>query len=263
MNPFYLMHCQPDPRQLTIWATKHHLLGPQGDLGYALHGLLRAAFGDYAPKPFSYADTRIGLLAYTRVAQNELNELAALAPPDVAGALGLDAGLRTRAFPQSWKAGQILGFSVRVRPVRRARDGRERDVFLPAIEKAERDAAVDRAAVDRAAVDRAAVDRAAVDRETVYREWLAQQLGAQGAARLLDASMTRFQLTKALRRTQAIEGSDDGRKVRFVCGPDATFAGHLQIDDPEAFARQVERGIGRHRAFGVGMLLLRPAASVD
>lgn len=245
--PLYLMHCQPDPRRLTVWAARHGLHSPQGDLGYALHALLRAAFGEQAPQPFSYQGERSGLLAYSQLGAQELTELAALAPPDVAAALGLDAGpdcpgLSARAFPQQWRAGAVLGFEVRVRPVQRSKD-RERDVFLAAVEQA------------KAAGEE---QTAPLQREAVYTRWLEEQLAAQDAARLLDATMRRFQLTDVVRRTQP--DADDGRKRRQVGGPDAVFTGHLQIQDPAAFAALVARGLGRHRAFGFGMLLLKPAA---
>jgi CRISPR system Cascade subunit CasE len=32
------------------------------------------------------------------------------------------------------------------------------------------------------------------------------------------------------------------------------------VADPAAFAQLLARGVGRHRAFGLGMLLLRPSA---
>ena len=38
-----------------------------------------------------------------------------------------------------------------------------------------------------------------------------------------------------------------------------TVEGTLTVGDPDAFSRLLARGIGRHRAFGFGMLLLRPA----
>ena len=36
--------------------------------------------------------------------------------------------------------------------------------------------------------------------------------------------------------------------------------GILTITDPIAFAELLKRGVGRHRAYGYGMLLLRPPA---
>ena len=44
-----------------------------------------------------------------------------------------------------------------------------------------------------------------------------------------------------------------------IDGPDVTVDGTLEIIEPEAFANLLIRGVGRHCAFGFGMLLLRPA----
>ena len=41
-------------------------------------------------------------------------------------------------------------------------------------------------------------------------------------------------------------------------GPDATVHGTMTVTDPTAFARLLAHGVGRHRAYGYGMLLLRP-----
>lgn len=254
--PLHLMHCQPDLRRLTVWAARHGLHSPQGDLGYALHALLAAAFGDAAPQPFTYQGDTGGLLAYSQLSGEELAERAALAAPDVAGALGLDAGphgagLSVRPYPQHWRAGAVLGFELRVRPVLR-QQGRERDVFLVAVENAEAQA--------KAAGDVLA-PLSAPGREAVYLRWLAEQFTVRQAAQVLDARMTRFQLNDVLRRTQAGESDGVERKRRQVGGPDAVFCGQLKIDDPTAFAALVARGVGRHRAFGFGMLLLKPATA--
>jgi CRISPR system Cascade subunit CasE len=251
------MHCQPDLRRLTVWAARHGLHSPQGDLGYALHALLAAAFGDAAPQPFAYQGDTGGLLGYSRLSGDELAERASLAAPDVAGALGLDAGpygsgLSARMYPQHWRDGAVLGFELRVRPVLR-QQGRERDVFLVAVEHAE--------ALAKSAAPSA--PRSNPQREAVYLRWLSEQFTVNRAARVLDARVTRFQLNDVLRRTQSNEDGAGGRKCRQVGGPDAVFGGHLQIDDPVAFGALVARGVGRHRAFGFGMLLLKPPARLD
>jgi CRISPR system Cascade subunit CasE len=250
------MHCQPDLRRLTVWAARHGLHSPQGDLGYALHALLAAAFGDAAPQPFAYQGDSGGLLAYSQLSGEELAERAALAAPDVAGALGLDAGphgagLSVRPYPQQWRTGAVLGFEVRVRPVLR-QQGRERDVFLVAIEAA---------AGQAKAAGTALAPEDHPGREAVYLRWLGEQFTVRQAARVLDARMTRFQLSDVLRRTQAGESAGGERKRRQIGGPDAVFSGQLQIDDPATFAALLARGVGRHRAFGFGMLLLRPATT--
>jgi len=231
-----LLQCHPDPVALAAWANRQGLLSPDGDHGYALHALLRAAFGAQAPKPFRYMGVRQGLLAYTEESPETLRDNASLAPPDVARALGLE-GLETRRFPAAWREGLRLGFEVRMRPVVRTKEGRERDAYLHAVESS-------------------GIDNG-LRREAVYNDWLARELSAWGGARLLTAGMVSFRLCRVTRRA----GKEGGgrRGIKHFNGPDALFKGELTITDGEAFGRLVARGIGRHRAFGFGMLLLKPA----
>jgi CRISPR system Cascade subunit CasE len=240
-EPLYLLHTQPDSQRLAAWAARHRLLDSQGDLGYALHALLHAAFGERAPQPFRYLDAEQGLLAYTNMTDAELAQCAALADPDVAAALGLGqtlhhSGLNVRPFPSQWPAEHVLGFEVRVRPIiREGKTGRERDAFLAAIEKS---------------------DGRELNRSDVYVQWLRELLMRQGGAELVDASVTRYQLLGVTRKAKKSAIADE-RKSRLVGGPDAVLAGQLRVTDSQAFAQLLARGVGRHRAFGFGLLLLR------
>lgn len=242
-EPLYLLHTQPDPQRLAAWAARHRLLDSQGDLGYAVHALLHAAFGEHAPQPFRYLDAEQGLLAYTRLSAVELAQHAALTDADVAAALGLGqtlhhAGLSARAFPTQWAAGHLFGFEVRVRPIiREGKTGRERDAFLAAVEKSA---------------------GSEVNRSEVYVQWLRELFARQGGAELVDASVTRYQLLGVTRKTQK-GAAVDARRSRLVSGPDAVLAGQLRVTDSQAFAQLLAGGVGRHRAFGFGLLLLRSA----
>jgi CRISPR system Cascade subunit CasE len=91
-----------------------------------------------------------------------------------------------------------------------------------------------------------------VDREQVYVRWLARELARGGAAKMLSLRMLAFRRTRLLRRNHGT-----GRKTVFCERPDALIAGTLEVADPSAFAALLRRGIGRHRAFGFGMLLLK------
>lgn len=238
---FNLMRLQPDAKALAVWATRHGVLSPDGDYGYALHGLLSAAFGEQAPQPFRYMGNKQGLLAYTLENLETLRRHASLATPDVARALGLNE-LDARPFPSVWKEGQVLGFEVRVRPVIRAKDGRERDVFLHAVDAVQ-----------------TAEGNGVSQRAVIYSDWLAKKFAADGAAQINEAKMEEFRLIRVLRKA----GTDENgkRKPLGVNGPDAVFKGQLQVGNPDAFTRLLARGVGRHRAFGFGMLLLKPASS--
>ena len=52
-----------------------------------------------------------------------------------------------------------------------------------------------------------------------------------------------------------------GLRGGYSEGPDALMRGVLEITDGPAFAQLLAGGVGRHRAYGYGMLLLRPAGS--
>lgn len=235
-----LMQCHPDPYRLAVWARREGL-DAEGDLGYALHALLMAAFNESAPKPFRYFGDARGLLAYTTCSAEHLQLAAQTAStPDAYAALGLEQ-LATRVFPTVWEAGRRLGFEVRLRPVVRTKDGRERDVFLAEIEKH-------------------ADSGEAPSRETVYAQWLTSELARDDAAKLESVSIEKFQISACLRKEQKEKDKQGKRPIRSVRGPDVVFSGVLTVNDPARFAALLERGLGRHRAFGFGMLLLRPVA---
>jgi CRISPR system Cascade subunit CasE len=243
----YLLSFRPDMQRLLALAARERLLPPGGDLGYALHAVFAASFGDFAPKPYRlFAPGEPGggpsgrLLAYAPRPLAELTRRAALyADPAFLNVLAPDTA-DDKPMPTDFAPGTRLGFSVRLRPVQRtgaSRDGetrgRERDVYR----------------------GQPGPMNAAATRAAVYRAWLAQYLRRDGAAVMSDATAV-----NAIRQTKlfARDRSEDARRNRAVDGPDVTVDGVLEIDNPPAFAALLERGVGRFRAFGFGMLLLRP-----
>lgn len=253
-TPLYMVKLTPDLRRLSAWAGTHGLLRAGGDLGYAIHAALLAAFADRAPKPFRLHENGSAsvLYAYAAAAGAELLDHArAFADPEVATALGLDS-LAVKAMPGSWQSGRRLGFEVRVRPVvRRDRGGDrdkacERDAFQLAFDAAE------------AAASAGGARLVPPRRDAVYAAWLGAQLASQGSVRLIEDSvkLVSFQRLRVARRGRA--GADGRRRLHESEGPDAVLSGVLELTDGDSFAALLSRGIGRHRAFGFGMLLLRP-----
>lgn len=237
----HMLQLQPDVAASMRWAGTQGLLkSDSDDLGYVWHALLAAVFGPLAPKPFAVVEhprRPPALLGYAACGAAALQEQALLfALPDAVAALGV-TGLAGKAMPDRFHAGQRLGFSVRVRPVVRV-DGaggrtttRERDAFLHAI-----------ADVPSTTV---------VDRSLVYRDWVVRQL-ATGGATAETVSLD------AIRRTRVVRRGRD-RLLKAPEGPDVAASGTLRVAEPELFAALLARGVGRHRAFGFGMLLLRPS----
>ena len=233
----HLIHLPVPPRAFAEWAGNRGF-GPRGtqDDGAALHILLSGLFGKGVLQPFRLFAPERGtgsLYAYADQGADELAETARMTgTPEMLAAVDI-AHLRAKPMPMP-KAGQRLGFDLRFRPVRRLTEGtrvRERDAF------------VSEACRDHPDNPRGMAE-AGRDRETVYRDWLAERLPG---ATLETADLVRFQRLRILREGRAVEG------------PDATMHGTLVVDDPGAFLPALTAGVGRHRAYGFGMLLLRPA----
>lgn len=251
-SPLHLLRLDLDLPQLFSLCKRQRL--PLGeDLGYAVHCGLASIFGDEAPSLFSvthgsrHLSSRTGveraveLLAYCSLSLLELRERAhTYADPEAFRIVDWDRA-SDKPMPSSWRTGQRLGFQVRVCPtVRvakagpRARAGAEVDAFLAA---AWNDP-----------------DGPKPGREKVYGDWLARALGRNEGARIERAEIDRFKLETLLRRTQGPER----RRTTRLRKPEVTFSGVVQIGEPKAFANILRRGVGRHRAFGFGMFLLRP-----
>jgi len=236
----HMVQLVPDLARLTRWADARGLLDRrrEDDLGYALHAVLLAAFGPLAPAPFVLLQApTLRLLAYGAHDAGALRDhVQSFAEPDVAALVGLDT-LATKEMPALIPQGRRLGFSVRARPtIRTDRDGdrtrvRERDAFLAAIEGTEPDAGPSRG--------------------DVYQAWLAHRMEAGGAV-AEHVVLQGFRRSVTLRRDRA-------RKLHAMEGPDASFSGALRVVDPDRFAGLLAHGVGRHVAFGYGMLLLKPA----
>ena len=210
------------------------------DVDHAMHCLLTECFGDLAPKPFRLIVPRgaaCGILyGYGHAEADALREAVGIYACPLQVKILPDHTINSKPMPVGWRAGKRLGFETRIRPiVRRSRNaencpGREWDAFqLKAMQYPK--------------------NEMPYSREEVYREWLSDQFSRRGGARLESAELRSFQRTRAVRKLHA----------RHSEGPDAVMRGVLTITDADAFTTLLTQGIGRHRAYGYGMLLLRPA----
>lgn len=211
------------------------------DADHAMHCLLLESFGELAPRPFRLmmprGQFRGVLYGYARVEADALRDAAdTYADPCQLRILSADR-IASKPMPSVWQADKRLGFETRIRPiVRRSRNadcrpGKECDAF--ALE-----------------ATRHPKGEMPYSREAVYAAWLSDQFDRRGGAQL-DRDRTKlvsFQRTRAVRKLHA----------RHSEGPDAVMRGVLTITNPDAFSNLLAQGIGRHRAYGYGMLLLRP-----
>ncbi|MEM7586352.1 MAG: type I-E CRISPR-associated protein Cas6/Cse3/CasE [Acidobacteriota bacterium] len=240
-------------RQPTSTGKKHR---DWDDPGHLVHHKLAALFGDVAPKPFrilSAGEKQRGrwlqLLGYTALDASQLRQRAEeFALPTDQEACRLET-LRTKPMPDSlFQPERHLGFELRACPVVRLNgtqtiqweDGPE--TFGPG---AELDAYFHRRYIHG--------DKD-LDRQAVYLDWLHQRLERAGGANITEGRLHAFRRVRIMRRKHR----GDKRPTRVSERPDALLKGTLKVTDGAAFRRLVTHGIGRHKGFGFGMLLLRP-----
>ena len=224
-------------RDFQRWMGTRRLQDPD----HSMHCLLTECFGDLAPKPFRLIVPRGAatgcLYGYAQAGADTLREACETFAEPLQSRVIPAANIDSKAMPGQWQADKRLGFEARIRPVIRKARGSGR-------EEAEVDAF-------QAKAETFPKGEMPYSREEVYVDWLSQQLSRIGGA-TVDAAQTRlvsFQRTRAVRKLHS----------RHSEGPDAVMRGVLTVTDPGAFAALLARGVGRHRAYGYGMILLRPA----
>lgn len=281
----HMVHLPVRLREFMACGRGHRLVsdGWSADLGYLVHAFLARLLAEQAPKPFDVQDApgtgealsldaqRLHVLAYADADHGTLADLARRQ----GDAQAVDAVDWARAGSKPMPAiaaGQRLGFRTRVCPV--VRIGRHHPRFASNAEIDPYLAQVERQLAERELANpgtlssllKAEVVAGLPSREAVYQDWLATRLGA--AAALEDARLVLMRDARLWRKgqpgdgpTQRMHGHPRARQgARVVIGRrEAVFEGTLQVGDAEGFRALLARGVGRHRAFGFGMVLLRPA----
>jgi CRISPR system Cascade subunit CasE len=249
--PLHMLAFRPDMAGLMRLAHREHLLPPGDDPGYALHAILAASFHELAPQPFALLPPGTQgrdwtLLAYSLHPLEDLRAHALafadpgfLAPLDLAAAAG-------KTMPAAFPADTRLSFRVRVRPVVRTGKPNVNGQTAPGSGRAREVDAYQSVAI-------AAGGKPALSRGEIYTQWLTARLTQAGAA----PEMVSLEACRRV-RLMSRDRSGGAKSNRYIEGPEAVMTGALRVTDPDAFAQGLARGIGRHRAFGFGMLLLAP-----
>jgi CRISPR system Cascade subunit CasE len=244
-QPLQMIRGCVDVREFQRWAGSRQLMGRQAfDEGYAMHCFLAGVFGELAPQPFrlilprNRGNQRGVFYGYSRAGVAALREAAARFADPLQARVLPSANLDGKPMPTTWKAGTRLGFELLTRPtVRSARGSENPGAEIDAFQRE----------ADRYA--RGAMPRS---REEVYTEWLSEQFRRHGGAELGSAKLASFQRTRSVRAL---------RRRPFE-GPTALLRGTLTVTDDDDFTELLGRGVGRHRAYGYGMLLLRPVGKL-
>ena len=229
------------------WVVRHGGLATF-DEGRALHHLADEVLGPGTLRPFRlFVPPRSSggnLYGYSRVDAEDLRAAArTYALPDHLNVLSPDR-IESKSMPEEWRVGQQLGFDLRARPVRRLRN----DLDIPS-HRIGKGAEIDAfllEALRRHPEDPEGMKRENRTREAVYLDWLAERLAPAATLDRQASRLDRFRRVRVARESSGPEG------------PDATIHGTLGVTNPAAFAALLARGVGRHCAYGYGMLLLRP-----
>ncbi|MEX2273814.1 MAG: type I-E CRISPR-associated protein Cas6/Cse3/CasE [Vicinamibacterales bacterium] len=218
------------------------------DEGYICHCLLRELWQEQAPAPFVLRGRGRTLDAwgYSATDATELAQHArAFGDPSLLPVVSNLDAIASKPMPR-FEDGRRLGFLLRACPVVRLaaasnghKAGVEVDAFLARCFTAGKDVAV--------------------SREEVYRDWVTARINAVqrtgvSLERVRVAAISRERL---IRRTQGRE-----RIPRRLERPDVRFEGDLVVADGERFHKWLAHGVGRHRAFGFGAVILVPPGTV-
>ena len=240
-SAIHMVRIDIDLKSFHRWAGSRQLIGRSFfDEGFAMHCLLMETFGGISPKPFRLlAPHQIGvsrsvLYGYAQVSAGRLIDSAGSFADPLQMLVLPKESIRTKAMPSDWESGRRLGFEVLVRPVvRQTRNakhpGAERDAYQREAEQVPE-------------------GRMLPGREDVYVQWLSDRLARQGGAKLEECRLAAFRRVRVVRK---LHGPS-------IDGPSAVMHGTLTISEGRKFSELLRSGIGRHRSYGYGMLLLRP-----
>lgn len=236
------------PEKLMSVARQRSLPVREVDEGYLCHCLLRELWQERAPTPFVLRGRgrTIDAWGYSATDAPELARHAReFGDPSLIAVLESVDAIASRAMPR-FEVGRRLGFLVRACPVVRlasAANGHKAGVEI--------DAFLARCFVSGKNV--------AVSREKVYREWLAARMDAvqRTGVTLQRVRVAAISRERLLRRTQGRE-----RVAKRLERPDVRFEGDFVVADSDLFQRWLAQGVGRHRAFGFGAVILAPPGTV-
>jgi CRISPR system Cascade subunit CasE len=228
------------------------------DPAQAVHCLLKESFGpQMAPRPFRvvthHSDRKHVLYGYAAVGAELLRETAeSCQDPLMSKALPPES-IESKAMPRTWRSGQTLSASLKTRPVVRletdvnklpenlrkaVQEGRlkpssECDLFHWQVKKCREQGLPE------------------PSQEEVYQHWLGRRLGKDQAARVMPGSL--------VVESSVVRQSRRKKEERIFAGTDVELKAVIEVVNPDSFAAIIAQGVGRHRAYGYGMVLLSPA----
>ncbi|MBK7760495.1 MAG: type I-E CRISPR-associated protein Cas5/CasD [Deltaproteobacteria bacterium] len=251
VHPLHLVQLRLDLPRLLRSARLSRYHEDKLDLGYLVHTFLDSAFGAASVRPFvipALSPGMEGALGHTsgvevlgyseRDAEGLTRAAQELATPEHYNVL---TDVLSKPMPTTWSEGRALRVGLRVCPTTRRRHPRPRPRRSSPTPSWPRCPAPTTKDVP-------------LSRGQVHTDWLRASPRPRGRRGLVAARLEGFRLVRLLRRTQ---GEERSHKLPQL--PEAWFDLDLEVRDSAAFIELLRRGVGRHRAFGFGMIVLRRA----
>lgn len=241
-RPLHLVRVPLRVEKLMAIARRRGIALRDLDDGYLVHCVLRELWQEHAPVPFVLRGRGrvIDAWGYSTADAAALTEHArAFGDPALVEAIAGPGEIASKEMP-NLPAGRRVGFLLRACPIVRLakahgghRAGAEVDAFLARCFQVG--------------------SEEAVSRDEVYRAWLKTRLEnpEKSGVRVERIALAGFARERLVRRTQG-----ESRQARRLERADARFEGELTVVDGGRFLDLLAHGVGRHRGFGFGALLV-------
>jgi CRISPR system Cascade subunit CasE len=233
MDDLFLVKSHVDTEFLRSWGGRHQHLGPKNDFGYVIHAILELLFRKNRPQSFYFDRSNNSLYFYSTLSRAQLADQ--LINKNMAACFGLGLGSCGRDCEVNDITSLIaknpqLSFQIQTSPIKRLTGSRrEVDVFR-------------------------AADGSEKDRHAEYEKWLHTRLGETGMGDVIIDDVV-IEQHSVLRREKKLMDSNNRTKV-VIDVPVALFTGTFTVRTRQCFLETLLKGIGRHKAFGLGMLLI-------
>lgn len=240
-SPLHLVKVPLRPERLITIARQRGFPVREVDEGYLAHVVLRELWQEGAPAPFVLRESArcVDVWGYSSWdAARLIDHAISFGDPSLIASVAEIGAIASRPMP-NFEAGRRLGFEVRACPVVRLASGRsghgrgaEIDAFL---------------ARSFAAGD------GYVSREDVYRDWFMRNLApaTKSGVTVVRVEVRGVSRVRLLRRTHG-----EARTSSRIERPDVRFVGEVIVADGGRLLEYIAHGVGRHRAFGFGALML-------
>lgn len=209
------------------------------DIGYLIHSWIMATFeqNPFHCFHFDVHPRHANILAYSDYSAEDILKNKKQQEQSVENAINWDT-FQSKMLPEIWPKHTTLQFETSVCPTTRVTD---------TITKKQQE-------IDMYLYHKNSGQNKYMLREDIYIDWFQHKIHTD-IAQVSNLEVTKFQVQSMVRKTHTQHPQQS--KSRNISLPICTIQGTITIQDSDKFTTLLTKGIGRHKAFGMGMLLLK------